>query len=218
MYLPISQTGEIKITSNLLIEGLRLIGSWDGWLGETPMTRIANHLLNREELYCLPDCRVAFVQVEPNREYEFKFKLKKQFLIDEKYPTTLNEFSTQNNVIITAPTYSEEGEKEESAKKERTATPNLHLSAHPKNIKKDFSCKSFEWVAVSRSFDLPYKRVEGHSMAAIGDFIYIFGGTSPLSQATAAASTTTRSPSSTSSSARRRRRMHCPRAGPSTTW
>jgi coproporphyrinogen III oxidase-like Fe-S oxidoreductase len=25
--------------------------------------------------------------------------------------------------------------------------------------KKDFSCKTFEWVAVSRTFDLPYRRV-----------------------------------------------------------
>ena len=49
---------------------------------------------------------MAFVAVEPNREYEFKFKLKKQFLIDEKYPTTINEFNTQNNIIITGPTYS----------------------------------------------------------------------------------------------------------------
>lgn len=115
--------------------------------------------------------------IVPNHEYEFKFKLKKQFLIDEKYPTTLNEFNSQNNVIIAEPTY-DEGSNEGSAKKERTATPNVTLSAHPKNIRKDFSCKSFEWVAVSRSFDLPYKRVEGHTMAAIGDFLYIFGGRS----------------------------------------
>jgi hypothetical protein len=44
---------------------------------------------------------VAFVQVEPDKEYEFKFKFKKQYLIDEKYPTIVNEFNSQNNVIIT---------------------------------------------------------------------------------------------------------------------
>jgi hypothetical protein len=132
------------------------------------------------------------VSVEPNKEYEFKFKLKKQFLIDEKYPTTPNEFNTQNNIIIATTGYSEEHE-EGSAKKERTATPNnKNLSAHYKNVRRDFACKSFEWVTVTRHFDLPYKRVEGHSMCAIGDHLYIFGGTPRLTQVTAGASTTTR--------------------------
>ena len=31
-------------------------------------------------------------------------------------------------------------------------------------------------MTISRDFDLPYKRVEGHSMCAIGDYLYIFGG------------------------------------------
>jgi hypothetical protein len=44
---------------------------------------------------------VAFVPVEVDKEYEFKFRFKKQYLIDEKYPTAVNEFNTQNNVIIT---------------------------------------------------------------------------------------------------------------------
>lgn len=46
---------------------------------------------------------MVYVPVEPNTEYEFKFKLKKQYLIDEKYPTTANEFNSQNNIIITTP-------------------------------------------------------------------------------------------------------------------
>ena len=50
MYVPYSDNGEIKITSNLLIEGLKLVGSWDGWVREIPMTRITNNLINREEL------------------------------------------------------------------------------------------------------------------------------------------------------------------------
>jgi hypothetical protein len=53
MFLPINKEGEIKITSNLLIEGLRLIGSWDNWAVEIPMDRILNHLVNREEMYVL---------------------------------------------------------------------------------------------------------------------------------------------------------------------
>lgn len=31
-------------------------------------------------------------------------------------------------------------------------------------------------MTITRDFDLPYKRVEGHSMCAIGDYLYIFGG------------------------------------------
>ena len=36
--------------------------------------------------------RIAYVSVEANKEYEFNFKLKKQYLIDDKYPTTSNPF------------------------------------------------------------------------------------------------------------------------------
>ena len=36
--------------------------------------------------------RMAYVAVEANKEYEFNFKLKKQYLIDDKYPTTSNPF------------------------------------------------------------------------------------------------------------------------------
>ena len=45
--------------------------------------------------------RVAYVPVEPNREYEFSFKLKKQFLTDPKYPTTPSPYDSDNNIIIT---------------------------------------------------------------------------------------------------------------------
>lgn len=49
MFVAVSNEGAIKITSNLLIEGLKLVGSWDGWAGEIPMVRISNQLLGREE-------------------------------------------------------------------------------------------------------------------------------------------------------------------------
>ena len=115
--------------------------------------------------------------------------MKKQYLIDDKYPTTPNPFEGLNNIIITEQTYNEEYE-EGSGGKERTATPNNHqLSANYKPIRKDFSCKSFEWVTVLRDFDLPYKRVEGHSMCAIGDYLYIFGGKYHLSEVFAEVST-----------------------------
>ena len=51
MYLPINKKGEVEITSNLLIEGLKLTGSWDNWKKELPMIRIRNNLANREEMY-----------------------------------------------------------------------------------------------------------------------------------------------------------------------
>jgi allophanate hydrolase subunit 1 len=41
------------------------------------------------------------VEVEANKEYQFRFKRKKQWLIDENYPTILNCFGSLNNVIIT---------------------------------------------------------------------------------------------------------------------
>lgn len=58
------------------------------------MIRIRNNLANREEL-------IAYVAVEANKEYEFNFKFKKQYLIDDKYPTTSNPFEGLNNIIIT---------------------------------------------------------------------------------------------------------------------
>lgn len=43
---------------------------------------------------------VAFIEVEAGKEYQFRFKRKKQWLIDEKYPTVPNCFQGYNNVII----------------------------------------------------------------------------------------------------------------------
>ena len=48
MYIPINKKGEAEITSNLLIEGVKLVGSWDNWAKEWPMIRIRNNLANRE--------------------------------------------------------------------------------------------------------------------------------------------------------------------------
>ena len=80
------------------------------------------------------------------------FKLKKQFLVDEKYPTTNNDFNTHNNIIVTSAAQHPEEHEECSAGKEKTATPNNNLSTHFKNVRKDFACKSFEWVTVQRDF------------------------------------------------------------------
>jgi len=95
---------------------------------------------------------------------------------------------SQNNIIITS--FFEEDFKKDSGKKDFNETPSKVQSAHPKNIKKDFNCKSFEWVAVSRTFELPYRRVEGHNMVAIGDYIYIFGGSSIIIKAFVEVNTT----------------------------
>jgi hypothetical protein len=44
---------------------------------------------------------VAYIEVEANKEYQFRFKRKKQWLIDEKYPTVPNSFNSFDNVILT---------------------------------------------------------------------------------------------------------------------
>ena len=36
----------------------------------------------------------------PNTTYEFKFKLRNQYMVDDKYPTVTNEFGTLNNRIF----------------------------------------------------------------------------------------------------------------------
>ena len=52
MYVPVNAEGLLKITTNnLLLEGLTLLGSWDGWQAETPMLKSYNHLKGREEWY-----------------------------------------------------------------------------------------------------------------------------------------------------------------------
>ena len=86
---------------------------------------------------------VIYLQLIANKNYEFKFKLGKQYLIDEKYPTVANEFGTLNNHIIV---YSE-----------RISTPpgwrKSKISSTPMN------CKSFEWERMSIEADLPYERI-----------------------------------------------------------
>jgi hypothetical protein len=105
----------------------------------------------------------------------------------------MNNFNTQNNVIIT---YSD---TDTVTTNEKIDTPTKWRSYKYSSNSKEFSCKSFEWAAVTRTFDLPYKRVEGHTMCSIGDYIYIFGGKLAVSKATAGASSTTPSPRSTPS-------------------
>jgi allophanate hydrolase subunit 1 len=124
---------------------------------------------------------VAYINVEANHEYQFRFKRKMQWLIDEKYPTVPNCYNSFNNVIITY-----EVEKEATSDIPETGTPIRE------KINKEFAVRTFEWQSISREFELPYKRVEGHSMCCIGDYIYIFGGTLPPTQATAALSSTAR--------------------------
>ena len=35
---------DIKITSVISVEGLRIVGSWDNWVSETPMRKVYNSL------------------------------------------------------------------------------------------------------------------------------------------------------------------------------
>lgn len=47
--MPILKDNCIKISSCLLIEGLRIVGSWDNWEREIEMVKMDNHLKGREE-------------------------------------------------------------------------------------------------------------------------------------------------------------------------
>ena len=40
----VEKKNDIKITSNISIEGLKIVGSWDNWKEETPMTKTTNKL------------------------------------------------------------------------------------------------------------------------------------------------------------------------------
>jgi hypothetical protein len=70
--------------------------------------------------------------VEAGREYQFRFKRKKQWLIDEKYPTVTNCFGSFNNVIITY-----EVEKEATSDIPENGTPIRE------KINKEFSVRTF---------------------------------------------------------------------------
>ena len=37
MFVPINKKGQIKITSGNLIEGIKMVGSWDNWTHEILM-------------------------------------------------------------------------------------------------------------------------------------------------------------------------------------
>lgn len=119
------------------------------------MTKTTNKLKGCDE-------NVVYLRLLPNASYEFKFKLGKQYLIDEKYPTVVNEFGTQNNRIIT---YSD-----------RIETPTGWKARQSFPAQKNINCRSFEWEKVAPDSELSYEKVEGHSLCAIGDHIFIFGG------------------------------------------
>lgn len=74
---------------------------------------------------------VVYLKLLSNTSYEFKFKLGKQYLIDEKYPTVVNRFGTHNNRIIT---YSD-----------RIETPTGWRAKQSFTAQKNITCKSFEW-------------------------------------------------------------------------
>ena len=80
MFLPLSKEGEIKITSNLLVQGLKLIGSWDGWVNEVPMTRILNNLVNREELYNCFKIELLLLLLKPIKNTNLSSNLINSFL------------------------------------------------------------------------------------------------------------------------------------------
>ena len=116
-----------------MVEGLRIVGSWDNWTKERTMLKTYNSLKGCDEKYFFCLFSVIYLQLRSNTSYEFKFKFGKQYIIDEKYPTIPNEYGTLNNHIII---YSE-----------KISTPTGWRN--PKiTVPLPMNCKSFEWERI----------------------------------------------------------------------
>lgn len=150
------------------------------------------------------------LDLQVNKTYEFKFRHGSQYLIDEKYPTVMNTFGTLNNFIIVY---------EKFISVETPSTKNAPLLGKKVSSMSQRSQHSngraFRWRKVTCSLDLPYERVEGHSMCSVGEYIYIFGGTGAPTKASPGISSTTRCSRSTPSFRRCSSRSSCPTAAPS---
>jgi hypothetical protein len=107
------------------------------------------------------------LELDINRTYEFKFKHGNQYLIDEKYPSVMNAFASLNNYVIVYEKYISVDTP--SVKKKVSS---MSLNSQSKSSKG----RVFKWKKVGCSVDLPYERVEGHTMCSVGEYIYIFGG------------------------------------------
>ena len=114
---------------------------------------------------------IADLQLEPNRTYEFKFKHGSQYLVDEKYPTVPNNFGSLNNCIIVYERFITTDTPTPTAKKRPSS---LTLNSAERGARG----RVFRWKKVGCSGDLPYERVEGHSMCSVGEHLFIFGGKS----------------------------------------
>ena len=88
--------------------------------------------------------------------YEFKFKLGKQYLIDEKYNTVPNKYGTLNNRICPY--------------NGGMSTPTGWRTSKLIQTSSPLTCRSFEWekVAVEEGFNEYNQSLDGHSMCIIG--------------------------------------------------
>lgn len=88
-----SEEKVIKLTTNLVGNEVRVLGSWDDWKTERLMHRKHNPLR---------DCDESFIElvVKNGMSYEFKFKINGDYVIDETMPTIRNRFGTLNNRMI----------------------------------------------------------------------------------------------------------------------
>lgn len=85
---------EITIESNLIEDGIRVVGSWDDWQVERPLQLETNLLRNSY-------VNSVKMKLEKGKKYEFKFKNSRgEYFIDEHYPAMENEKGTMNNYLV----------------------------------------------------------------------------------------------------------------------
>lgn len=104
---------------------------------------------------------MIYLDLQPNSPYEFIFKHKNQYFVDEKYPTVTNIFGTINNIIVI---YSKQITTNTPRKTESSPVPAPPLE----NGEKEIKGRMFAWRKIESSIALPYDRVEGHRMCFVG--------------------------------------------------
>lgn len=130
---------KVKLTSDYnSLEGLRIMGSWDNWAQEHPMTLIFNPLKKKHQYEIELDLKAT-------NTYEFVFRHKQQYLVDEKYPTVANPFGTLNNFTIV---YANKIRSDTPRKSESSPSPIVPSEREKLRPPKDIKGNVFSWRKV----------------------------------------------------------------------
>lgn len=82
-------------------------------------------------------------------------------MVDDKYPTTTNRFGSLNNYVVV---YQERISIETPNRMKKPSAVSFSISPNSKTCQG----RNFKWRKVVSSVDMPYQRVEGHGMCAVG--------------------------------------------------